>query len=253
MEEPVVIITGANNGIGFHMTRDLLKNQHCVAGFDLSGENLDSLMAEYPDRLRFYPCDVADHTQVESAVEQVIGEWGRIDILVNNAALAIFAPFEEKSPEDTRREFEVNYFGYLHTIRAVLPHMKAQGQGIIHNFGSGVGITGFPGIYGYVSTKGAIESLTRTLALEFEPFGIHVTLMHPPLTRTQSSAPLGIPPQMMADPEQVGRQLARQIRSIRPVITSGLQSSIGLWMMRLFPTGMGRLLSRAALRARADR
>ena len=62
-----------------------------------------------------------------------------------------------------------------------------------------------------------------------------------------------MPLQLMADPELVGRPLARQIRSTRPVITSGLQSSIGLGMMRLFPTGMSRLMGRVALRARANR
>ena len=84
---------------------------------------------------------------------------------------------EQKSFEQPRQEFEVNYFGYLRMITAVLLHMKSRRTGIIHNMSSGVGITGFPGIYGYASTKGAIEPLTRTLALEFARYGIQVTLM----------------------------------------------------------------------------
>ncbi len=252
MTTPVVIITGANNGIGFHMTKSLLENQLRVAGLDLSGENLSALQDSYPDLLRFYQCDVTDETQVNAAVASVIQEWGRIDILVNNACLAIFSPFEQKSLDDTRKEFEVNYFGYLHMIKAVLPHMKAQGQGIIHNVSSGVGITGFPGIYGYASTKGAIEALTRTLALEFEPYGINVNLVHPPLTHTKSAAPLGIPPQMMADPADVGRKLVKRIQSTKATVTPDFQTVLGLFANRHFPEAMGKLLAKMTRRARKD-
>jgi NADP-dependent 3-hydroxy acid dehydrogenase YdfG len=72
---------------------------------------------------------VTDEVQVNAAVEAVVQRWGRIDVLVNNACLAIFKPFGERTLEETRREFEVNYFGYLRTIASVLPHMKAQGGG----------------------------------------------------------------------------------------------------------------------------
>ena len=247
---PVVIITGANNGIGFHMAAALLEERYRVAGFDLSGENLAALQETYPDRLLFWRCDVTDEAQVEAAVEAVVQRWGRIDVLVNNACLAIFKPFEEKTLEETRREFEVNYFGYVRTIAAVLPQMKTQGGGIIHNVGSGVGITGFPGIYGYVSTKGAIEALTRTLALELAPYGICVNLMHPPLTNTRSAAPLGIPPQAMADPADVGRKLAKKILSTKPVITPDFKTAAYLFFARRYPDAVGRLFGKMAERAR---
>ncbi|HEC34284.1 MAG TPA: SDR family NAD(P)-dependent oxidoreductase [Chloroflexi bacterium] len=247
---PVVIITGANNGIGFHMAAALLEERYRVAGFDLSGENLAALQETYPDRLLFWRCDVTDEAQVEAAVEAVVQRWGRIDVLVNNACLAIFKPFEEKTLEETRREFEVNYFGYVRTIAAVLPQMKTQGRGIIHNVGSGVGITGFPGIYGYVSTKGAIEALTRTLALELARYGICVNLVHPPLTNTRSAAPLGIPPQAMADPADVGRKLAKKILSTKPVITPDFKTAAYLFFARRYPDAVGRLFGKMAERAR---
>lgn len=248
MAKSIILITGANNGIGFHMTASLLEMGYNVAGLDLSGENLASLQEGYPDRLLFCRCDVTDEAQVRAAVEAVVRKWGRIDVLVNNACLAIFKLFEEKTLEETRREFEVNFFGYVRMIAAVLPHMKAQGGGIIHNVGSGVGITGFPGIYGYASTKGAIEALTRTLALELAPHGICVNLMHPPLTNTKSAAPLGIPPQTMADPADVGRKLAKKILSTKPVITPDLKTAAYLFFARRFPDGIGKLFSKMAQR-----
>ena len=246
MDECVVIVTGADNGIGFHLTASLLGMGYSVAGFDLTGENLAALRETYPHRLLSCRCDVTDEAQVGAAVAAVVERWGRIDVLVNNACLAIFKPFGEKSLEEIRREFEVNYFGYLRLIAAVLPQMKAQGGGIIHNVSSGVGLTGFPGLCGYASTKGAIEALTRTLALELAPCGICVNLMHPPLTNTKSAATLGIPPQAMADPAEVGRRLARKILSTKPVITPDFRTAAYLFFARRFPEVPGRLFNKLA-------
>jgi len=246
MDTPVVIVTGANHGIGFHLAVSLLEEGYRVAGLDLSGGNLAALQQTYPDRLLFCRCDVTDGAGVKAVVETVVQKWRRIDVLVNNACLAIFKPFEEKSLKEIRREFEVNYLGYVCTIAAVLPHMKAQGGGIIHNVSSGVGITGFPGLSGYASTKGAIEALTRTLALELAPYGIRVNLMHPPLTNTQSAAPLGIPPQAMADPADVGRKLARKILSTRPVITPDFRTAAYLFFAHRYPDATGKLFAKMA-------
>jgi NAD(P)-dependent dehydrogenase (short-subunit alcohol dehydrogenase family) len=95
---------------------------------DLTDENLLPLIEDHPQSLLVLVCDVSDPVQVNQAVEATRQRWGRVDILVNNAALAVFEPFEEKLLELTRREFEVNYFGCLNTIAAMLPLMKAQGE-----------------------------------------------------------------------------------------------------------------------------
>jgi NADP-dependent 3-hydroxy acid dehydrogenase YdfG len=129
----VVVVTGANAGIGFHLTKELLQRDYRVAALDISLNNLNSLMASHPQLLRPSLCDVSSQPQVERTIASVLQEWGKIDILINNAALALFRPFEEKPLEEARREFEVNYFGCLHTICAVLPHMKTRRHGIIHN------------------------------------------------------------------------------------------------------------------------
>jgi len=244
MEGKVVVITGANNGIGLGLFRALEDRGWRVAGLDLRVENLP---AE-----RSFVCDVTDPGQVGRVIGQIVERWGRIDVLVNNACLAIFSPFEEKSLADTRREFEVNTFGYVNTIKAVLPTMKSQGGGVIHNVSSTVGISGFAGIYGYASTKGAVDALTRTLALELEPYGIVVNLVYPPLTLTKSASPLGIPASFMADPDVVGRKLAGKIGSRQPVVTPGFVESIGVFMTRMMPRLMGRFLSERAAVARGE-
>jgi NAD(P)-dependent dehydrogenase (short-subunit alcohol dehydrogenase family) len=147
---------------------------------------------------------------------------------------------------------EVNYFGYLNTIHAILPILRKEKRGVIHNVSSGVGYTGMPGMTGYTSSKGAIESLTRTLALELAEDGITVNVMHPPLTRTKSASGFGIPVEMMADPMKVGRGLARKVGSTKPIITPDLMSTLGIFANRHLPFVMGRFLSGMAKRARTQ-
>ncbi len=252
MAGKVIMVTGANSGIGYHLCAALLELGHRVAGLDISGDRAPALQAEFLESYYFSPCDVTNREQVNAAVQAVLDRWGRIDILVNNACLAVFQPFVERPEDETRREFEVNYFGSLNMIRAVLPALKSRGGGVIHNVSSGVGLTGFPGLAGYTSTKGALEALTRTLALELAPFSITVNLIHPPLTDTPSAAPLGVPEEFMADPAAVGRKLAGKIGSRRDWITPDFSTRVGLLANRLFPGGMGRMLARMTARAREE-
>lgn len=229
----VVVITGANDGIGYHMLASLAEDGYRVAGLDVEGDRLRAL----PDdrSVRFFECDVTEDDDVAAAVEGVVDEWGRIDVLVNNAAVFNFAPFGEQTIADTRREFEVNYFGYLRLIHAVLPHMRAQGSGIIHNVSSGAGLVGHPGLTGYASTKGAIEALVRSLRLELRHEDIACTVMHPPLTGTASAARIGYPESYLRDPAEVGRKLAGKIESTDRVVTADWQTKVGLALSQRVP------------------
>jgi NAD(P)-dependent dehydrogenase (short-subunit alcohol dehydrogenase family) len=243
-----IIITGANNGIGLAMTKALLEMGDRVAALDLSLENL-GLSAS---NLLPFVCNVTGPVRIQSVVDEVIHQLGGVDILINNACLALFTPFEQRTLEDIHREFEVNYYGYLNMIRAVLPVMTKQGHGVVHNFSSGVGFTGMPGMIGYTSSKGAIEAMTRTLALEYAPQGITFNVMHPPLTRTKSAAGFGMPPEMMADPKVVGRGMAKLVGMTKPVLVPGIVNSIQLWMSYHMRVQMGRMMSMMADKARKN-
>ena len=185
--------------------------------------------------MQFHDCDVTVDDDIGTAIDAVLGRWGRIDVLVNNAAVFQFEPFEDRTLADTRREFEVNYFGSLRLLHEVLPHMRARGEGIVHNVSSGVGLVGHPGLTGYASTKGAIEALTRSLRLELHGEDVWVTVMHPPLTNTRSAAELGYPDSLLSDPADTGRKLARKIDSTGPVVTADLQTRVGLAVARRVP------------------
>jgi len=234
-KDRVVLITGANEGIGYQMLTTLVEDGYRCAGVDVHGENLEPRQRADPDRVRYDECDVTDSDSVRDAVSGVIDAWDRIDILVNNAAIANFGPFTELPIEETRREFEVNYFGCRRTIRAVLPHMRSRGSGIIHNVSSGVALGGHPGLTGYASTKGAIEAFTRSLRQELRDENVVCTLMHPPMTDTGMTTDLDWPDSMLADGADVGRKLAAQIESTDPVIYTDWQTRIGLALIRRFP------------------
>lgn len=235
-KDRVVVVTGANEGIGYHMLTALLEDGYRVAGLDIDGEHIRSLQETHPERVRFVECDVTSGDDVEAAVEGILDDWDRIDILVNNAAILNFGFFEDQTLADAKRVFEVNYFGYVRTIRAVLPHMRARNEGIIHNVSSGVGRVGNPGLTGYASTKGASESLTRSLRLELQRESVTCTIMHPRLAKTRSATTLGYPESQLSDPEYVGRKLAGKIESNRPVIYTDWVTKIGLALAQRFPS-----------------
>lgn len=248
----VVVITGANSGIGLHMAAALLERGHHVAGFDLATDKLDRLASTYVGRVRSYRVDITVQEHVQTAVGDVVEQWGRIDVLVNNACRCTFGPFERSDIGRIRRELEVNLLGYMRMIQAVLPHMQERRRGVIHNVSSVVGLTGFPDISAYTASKGAIEAFTRSLALELRRDGISVHLVHPPLTNTPSASPLGIPGEVMADPAVVGRKLAARIMSKRAVITPGFGATMGILVSRWFPGLVGRVLALATERAKRE-
>lgn len=245
-DELVVLLTGANRGIGYHVAAGLLDAGHRVAAIDVEGDNVEGLRDEQPDRVRFHECDVSDTDDVETAVSDVIEEWGRVDVLVNNAAIATEAPFEDRTVDGIRREFEVNVLGYVRTIRAVLPHMRSRDAGIVHNVGSPTGDVGHPGLSGYAATKGAIRGLTRSLRLELRNTGVSCTLMVPPTTDTRMTVGLGFPAWLLEDPEDVGRKLAGKIESTATVITPDLKTAIGRHFVRVFPDVWARVTERFA-------
>ena len=235
-DEMVVVLTGANTGIGYHMLTALVEDKYRIAALDITGDNVCDARNDCPDQIRYYECDVTDIDNVNTVVNEIIEQWGRIDILVNNAGVARVAPFQEQSIADTHHEFEVNFFGYQRMIRAILPHMRARGTGIIHNMGSGTADTGHPGLSGYSATKGAIKAFTCSLQLELRHTDVSCTLMIPPSTNTQLTADIKYPEWMTVEPEEVGRKLATKIRSTQPVITPDRTTRIGLSLTRRFPS-----------------
>ena len=208
-----IVITGANQGIGYFLAEQLLKDGNRVAVLDLETENLEKLKREYGNNLLYYVVDVRNHNCLQNAVQAVAAEFGSIDIAVHNACKCTFDAEVNTDLYTYRDVFEVNYFGGLSLAKSVLPYMVEQKNGRVIFTSSGVGITGFENISPYASTKGALEALAKCLKIEYAKSNISFHIYHPPLTRTKSSEPLPVPKEFMAAPEKVGQGLAKHIHA----------------------------------------
>jgi len=189
----VWMITGAGRGIGAEIARAALDNgDRVVATARKLGQLQDTFAGIDPERIALVELDVADGTQAAPAIAQAVERFGRIDVLVNNAAYGLLGRLEEVSSDDIAQQFAVNVHGVMHMLRAVLPTMRRQRGGHIMNISSIAGITGFDGASVYCASKYAIEGLTASLALEVAPFGIHVTAVEPGFFRTEFLDPSSV-------------------------------------------------------------
>jgi gluconate 5-dehydrogenase len=243
------VITGANQGIGFFMAGQLLKDGHHVAVLDIQTEGLTELKTQYSERLLPAVCDVSKSDEVLAAVNTAAQAMGGIDYACHNACVCTFCSMEETPDETYRRVFDVNYFGALNLARAVIPHMKAVHHGKVFFTSSGVGVMGFINISPYASSKGAVESLAKCLNIEYKDAGITFHIFHPPLTRTASSAPLPVPADFMADPQKVGAGLAKRFRKNRFIICHSFSQCMMTRIAYLFPLSMGRLMSKMTVQS----
>ena len=180
-KQKVVLITGTAHGIGKSTAQYLIDKGHIVYGGDILVEENLYLNDIGGVALEM---DVTKQDHVENAINQIIAEQGRIDVLVNNAGIAVGSAIEDVSMEDALYQFEVNLFGIGRTVKATLPHMRAQGSGTIINISSVLGKAYNP-LYGwYVSSKHALEGWSDVLRLEVEQFGIDVVIIEPGMIRT---------------------------------------------------------------------
>lgn len=142
------------------------------------------MVEKYPQNARAIRLDVTDADETKAAIEQTIKEFGRIDVLVNNAGYGLGGGIEEPSEEQIRRQFETNVFGAIGVMRAVLPSMREQKSGHILNISSIGGFRSIPSAGYYTATKFALEALSEALAGEIEHLGIKVTIIEPGGFRT---------------------------------------------------------------------
>ncbi len=145
-------------------------------------------MAE-ASRAEFFNVDVSDEKRVREAVLQAVGHFGRVDILLNNAGIAVRRPIAEEDEQSWERCMNVNLKGVFLCSKHFIPHMLERGGSIV-NTSSVTGITGVRNRAAYSATKGALVALTRNMALDYASYGIRVNCVCPGFTRTQLAEPL---------------------------------------------------------------
>ncbi|MFF3574350.1 SDR family oxidoreductase [Nocardia jiangxiensis] len=189
-------ITGTSSGFGRLLTERLLTRGDRVAATLRRPEALDDLRAAHGDRLWVSRLDVTDAESVRHVVEEAFAALGTIDVIVNNAGFGTFGSVEEVTDEQIRQVIDTNLLGSMHVVRAVLPHLRAQGYGRILQVSSAGGQTTYPNFGYYHASKWGIEGFCETVAREIEPFGIGLTIVEPGATPTGFGTALATPPAM---------------------------------------------------------
>lgn len=182
-----VLITGAGSGFGLATALHLASRGWRVYASvpDLShGPAVERVAAERGAAVRVLQLDVTDQGSIAAAVAQVVAESGRLDALVNSAGLGLRGFFEDLADDEIRRMFDVNVFGTMSVVRAVLPHMRAAGGGRVVLITSAGGRIASMTISAYCAGKFALEGFGESLAMELAPFGVRVALVEPGLVLT---------------------------------------------------------------------
>ena len=187
----VVLVTGASEGLGLACARSLLARGAKVAGVARSADKLRAV-----EGLFAIPGDLTEPGFAARAVHQTIEQFGRVDILINNAGIGLYAPSWLASMDDTRLMFELNVMAPLALTQAVVPQMRAQREGMIVNIGSIAGKMTLPWLTLYSASKYALGSFTDGLRIELAGTGIRTMLVCPSYVNTgfQSHVLGGAPP-----------------------------------------------------------
>lgn len=182
MTKRVVIVTGAAGGLGADMARHFCESGHAVACVGRASDRLQALAVSLADAGHdaiAVECDLADPAQIDAMAKTVAETFGGIDVLINNAATYKLRPWLEVTAEEFDHIISVNQRGCFLTAKACFPYLKASGTGRVINIVSNTFYVGWEGLVSYVSSKGGIIGLTRTLAREIGKEGVTVNAVAP--------------------------------------------------------------------------
>ncbi|MGW7694329.1 oxidoreductase [Streptomyces asiaticus] len=173
----IFLITGVSGGLGRAFAQEALAAGHRVVGTVRKPDQIREFEALAPGRATGMPLDVTDEHAVKTVVDRIEHGIGPIDVLISNAGYGVEGTVEESSMDDLRRQFDVNVYGTVAAIRAVLPYLRRRRGGHIVTLSSMAGLTALPGVAFYGASKFAIEGISASLAQEVAQFGIHVTAL----------------------------------------------------------------------------
>jgi len=183
LKEKSAVITGAANGIGLAIAQAFATEGASVVLADIdeeAGTAAAQAIVDNGGTARFVRCDVSKGADIAAAIDTAISAHGKLDVMVNNAAVAIGGmPLHEMTPEEWDRLIATNLTSVFHGCRLALPHMIEAGSGVIINMASAQGHVGLDGWTAYAGAKGAVMSMSRQMAVEFGKQGIRVNSISP--------------------------------------------------------------------------
>lgn len=241
--EKVVVITGASSGIGAEMAKLLAKHGAIPVLMARSEDKLREVATTIEGAHGIEVMDVTSDESVERAMTVVKEKYGKIDILINNAGYGFFDSFDRMELQAFRDMMEVNYFGMLRCIQAVLPDMVKRGEGHIINIASMAGKIGSPKSAAYSATKHAVLGMTNSLRHEVRKQGVTISSVNPGPIRTaffDKADPSGdylsrLPRWLILDPEKVAQAVLKMIRTKRTELDLPWSAGFSVRLAGLLP------------------
>ncbi|MCB1220143.1 MAG: SDR family NAD(P)-dependent oxidoreductase [Planctomycetales bacterium] len=222
LRDSVVIVTGASSGIGEYTARRLADEGAKLVLAARNADKLEKLAAELPESVAI-ATDMMDSSAIERMVAQTIDEFGRVDVLMNNAGQGMRCPVADIKLEDIRYLLELNVVAQVAAMQQVIPHMRRQGGGMILNISSMLSTMNMPKLAGYACTKHALNNISRSARQELAADNIRVCLFLPRITGTdfgmntrgsdQYDSRKGAPGMSVDPVEDVADAIVAQIRS----------------------------------------
>ncbi|MDE7240989.1 SDR family NAD(P)-dependent oxidoreductase [Desulfovibrio sp.] len=194
------LITGTSSGLGKWLATEALRQGNRVVLTARNTADVEELASRHPETALAARLDVTDGGSIGSAVSAALEKFGAIDVLVNNAGYALRGAAEECSLAEVMREFDVDFFGPVRCVQAVLPHMRKAGSGLIINYSSIAALSYTAGSPFYSAAKSALEAFSDSMRLEVEPLGIKVMVVEPgPFHTNFHDRSISISPNSIAD------------------------------------------------------
>ncbi len=204
----VFLVTGSSRGLGRQIVEKALVAGHRVVATARRPEQLSDLVERYGSQVRAIGLDVTDPVAARGAVATAVAEFGRLDVVVNNAGYANTAAVEDITDADFREQVDTNLFGVVNVTKAALPVLREQGEGHIIQVSSVGGRMTTPGLSAYQAAKFAVGGFSEALAQEVAPLGIKVTVLEPGGMRTDwAGSSMTIPPISAPYEQTVGRMV----------------------------------------------
>jgi NAD(P)-dependent dehydrogenase (short-subunit alcohol dehydrogenase family) len=253
----VVLVSGASSGIGEALVHLLVQKGYRVAGLARSMDPKAASTHFLP-----IPCDVTDPTQVQSAVQTVLRNWGQIDFVIANAGFGVVGDIADLKPQDFARQIDVNFYGVIYLLQATLGELRKR-RGRIGIVGSVNSYVSLPGASAYAVSKFMVRALADALRLEEREHGVSVTFLAPGFIDTGfrrvsnsnikvEKAPDPIPLWIQMSSPRCAQVIWRAVQSRRREVVITGHGKFVVWMERHFPATLRFLIGTLKIRARAQ-
>lgn len=209
------LITGISSGLGKSLAYAAIERGHFVVGTFRKQQQADEFNSVNTGKGKAFVLDLTDFDAAKKLIDVIKKEFGKIDVLVNNAGVGFVGAVEESSVEEVRSVFEPNFFGALHMTQAVLPVMREQKEGYIIQISSHGGIKAFAGFGIYNASKFALEGFSEAMAQEIGPLGIKTTIVEPGPFRTKFAGDaLGMAKNQIEDYAETAGAFRKKLKSV---------------------------------------